>query len=512
MKLSVPETVNDWNLAYLKKFVQNGPDTYPGANYLIRPDGKKKKITDETKEALLEEIQPGYIVERHLMDGDIALFNRQPSLHRMSMMCHRIKVLPGRTFRLNPAVCAPYNADFDGDEMNLHVPQSEEARAEAQILMEVSTQLISPRYGACEIGAIQDGISGNYYLTRHLNDISREFAVELLACAGVYDFGRLPKKEKLTGKDVFSALLPDDFNYIGESRSGEKVVIKDGKVVEGIIDTLAIGGEGEGALLRALHKRYGPQRTIDILHHAFRLGIEVLLRTGLSVNVGNSDLTPDARDDITKLMQDAESEVQELIRQFQQGTLEASPGKTPAQTLESKTLERLNRARNACKSIVEKHTTDRNHTALIIRSGARGSMLNMVQMGAVVGQQALRGGRIDKGYRGRTISCFQAGDLSPAARGFIRSSYKSGLNPKEFFFGSITARDALMDTALRTPKSGYLYRRLANALQDIRVEYDGTVRDANGRIIQFDYGDDGIDVARSEGGKIDVDRIIEMTE
>ena len=147
MKLTVPEKVTKWNMEYLKKFIEKGPQKYPGANYIIRPDGKKKKITDETKEASLEEIQPGYTVERHLMDGDIAIFNRQPSLHRMSMMSHKIKVLPGRTLRLNPTVCHPYNADFDGDEMNLHIPQTEEARAEADILMEVQTQLISLRYG-----------------------------------------------------------------------------------------------------------------------------------------------------------------------------------------------------------------------------------------------------------------------------------------------------------------------------------------------------------------------------
>src|SRR3989344_1038713 len=132
-KLTVPERINEWNMQYLKKFVENGPEKYPGANYIIRPDGKKKKITEETKEASLEELQPGYVVERHLMDGDIAIFNRQPSLHRMSMMCHRVKILPGKTLRLNPAVCTPYNADFDGDEMNLHIPQTEESRAEAEI-------------------------------------------------------------------------------------------------------------------------------------------------------------------------------------------------------------------------------------------------------------------------------------------------------------------------------------------------------------------------------------------
>ena len=154
---------------YLKKFATNGPGKYPGANYIIRPDGKKKKITEETKEASLEEIQPGYIVERHIIDGDVAIFNRQPSLHRMSMMCHKVRVLSGKTLRLNPAVCHPYNADFDGDEMNLHIPQTEEARAEAEILMEVQTQLISPRYGLSIIGCTQDAISGNYLFTNATN-------------------------------------------------------------------------------------------------------------------------------------------------------------------------------------------------------------------------------------------------------------------------------------------------------------------------------------------------------
>jgi DNA-directed RNA polymerase subunit A' len=133
-------------------------------------------------------------------------------------------------------------------------------------------------------------------------------------------------------------------------------------------------------------------------------------------------------------------------------------------------------------------------------------------MAACVGQQAMRGKRIEKGYSGRTLSCFKKGDLSPSARGFIRDGFKRGLTPKEFFFGAITGRDSLMDTALRTPKSGYLYRRLANAMQDLRVEYDDSVRDASGKIIQFEYGDDGIDVTKSENGKINVQKIIEMVK
>ncbi len=506
-KLSVPETVNEWNLAYLKKFVENGPAKYPGANYVIRPDGKKKRITDETKEATLEELQPGYVVERHLLDGDIAIFNRQPSLHRMSMMCHRVRVLPGRTLRMNPAVCNPYNADFDGDEMNLHIPQTEESRAEAEILMQVQTQLISPRYGLSVIGCIQDAISGNYMLTK-CDDVPRERAFMLLSNAGVSDFSKISSKKKITGRDVFSAVLPADLNFIGASRTGSPVVIKDGMLVEGIIDTKTIGGEGEGILLRALHKEYGPAQTVKILHNIFRLGIEYLFYTGFTTGIADEDLPADANQELQKLLAEAEAEVAEMISKFEKGELEAFPGRTEEETVELRILERLNRARNMCGQVIKRYVNDENHAAVMILSGARGSITSLIQMSGCVGQQAMRGKRIEKGYFGRTLSCFKAGDRSPQAHGFIARGFKHGIKPYEFFFHAITGRDSLMDTALRTPKSGYLYRRLANALQDLRVEYDGTVRDANGRIIQFAYGEDGIDVSRSEQGKVNVKRIV----
>lgn len=511
MKLTVPEMVNDWNMAYLKKFVQNGPSVYPGANYVIRPDGKKKKITEETKEAALEELQPGYVVERHLLDGDVAVFNRQPSLHRMSMMCHKVKVLPFKTLRLNPAVCAPYNADFDGDEMNLHIPQTEEARAEAEILMEVQTQLISPRYGLSVIGCIHDGISGNYLLTKTV-ELPRERAVDLLAAVGITSFSRLPSKKVVNGKEIFSVLLPEDFSYIGKSKSGEAVVVKDGKIVEGVMDTKSIGGEGEGLLLRALHKKYGAKATIELLHRIFKLGIETLLVTGFSAGISDSDLPLNAKELIESTLNQADEEVNTIIKSYHDSTLEAFPGRTAQETVELKILEVLNKARNKCGNIVKEHANKKTHTIVMADSGARGNFLNLAQMAACVGQQALHGKRIENGYSGRTLSCYKTGDLTPEARGFVRHGFKHGLNPREFFFHAITGRDSLMDTALRTPKSGYLYRRLANALQDLRVEYDFSVRDANGKIIQFMYGEDGLDVARSDNGKIDVQRIIDSTD
>ena len=518
-KLTVPERANSWNMEYLKQFVEKGPDKYPGANYIIRPDGKKKKITEETKEASLEELQPGYIVERHLMDGDIAIFNRQPSLHRMSMMCHRVRVLPGKTLRLNPAVCTPYNADFDGDEMNLHIPQTEEARAEAEILMEVQTQLISLRYGLSIIGCTQDAISGNFMLTKD-ESIKREEAIDLLSAVGVTDFSKLPRKQSVTGKEIFSTLLPEDFNYEGHSRLCDRskdkcdkethVVIENGKMLTGVMDRNSVGEES-GLMLRNLHQKYGKDYSIDMLGKIFRLGIEYLLKVGFTSALSDTDLPESARIAIKEDLDNARKEVDELIAQSVSGKLDTFPGKTMLETLELRILGVLNKARNETGRIVATHADKRTNTMIMAESGARGNLLNLAQMAACVGQQAMRGKRIDQGFEGRTLSHFKKGDLSSEAHGFIANGFKGGLTPAEFYFGAMTGRDSLMDTALRTPKSGYLYRRLANAMQDLKVEYDHTVRDASKKIIQFEYGEDGVDVSKSENGVINVKRIINTT-
>ena len=513
-KLTVPERVTKWNMAYLKSFVEKGAGEYPGANYVARPDGRRKQITDETKEQLLEELEPGMIVERHLLDGDVVLFNRQPSLHKMSMMCHKVRVLDGLTLRLNPAVCAPYNADFDGDEMNLHVPQTEEARAEAEILMQVQTQLISPRYGLSIIGCNQDAISGNYLLTQKEFKVSYSEAVDMLMAIGETDFSRLPKKKEVTGKEIFSVLLPTDLNFKAPNRQYKAnpedkesmVVIKNGVLESGVLDKNNLG-DGSGLLLRQVHKIYGPEKTVTFLGKIYRLGIETLFRLGFTAGISDTDLTREGDENVTKIVGDAQKQVQKLIKEFQEGKLEQLPGQTLAETLELRVLEVLNKARNDAGAIAT-NTSLPSNTKDMILSGARGNNINMAQMSALVGQQDLGGGRVNKGYSGRTLSCFKEGDLGSEAHGFIKHGFKHGLKPHETFFMAMTGRDSLMDTALRTPKSGYLYRRLANAMQDLKIEYDFTVRDASKKIIQFNYGEDGIAVAKSEGGIVNVKKII----
>ncbi|MBT7331993.1 DNA-directed RNA polymerase subunit A' [Candidatus Woesearchaeota archaeon] len=505
MHLTVPERVSEWNKEYLKNYVKNGPKKYPGANYIITPDGKRKAITVETQEEILESLENGFIIERHLIDGDVALFNRQPSLHRMSMMCHKVKVLPGKTFRLNPAVCNPYNADFDGDEMNLHIPQTEEARAEAKILMLVETQIISPRYGLSVVGCIQDAITGNYLLTKELV-LSRNEAVDLLYACGQTDLSDLSNKDKIDGLEVFSILLPNDFNFIGKDKSGNDVKIVDGKLKCGYMDKANLGQES-GLMLRNIYEKYGPSYTADLLGKISKLGVTVLARRGFSIGLSDIDLPKEAKEEIINVIDKAEQDALRLIDTYYAGNLEALPGRTIMETLEVRILEVLNRSRNKSGDIAMKKVQN-SAAVTMARCGSRGNPLQIAQMTAIVGQQALRGQRISRGFSGRTLTYFKREDLSPKARGFIRNNYKSGMKPHEFFFGAMTGRDALMDTALRTPKSGYLYRRLSNAMQDLKVDYDGSVRDASGRIVQFSYGEDGLDVSKTKNGELDVQKIV----
>ncbi len=508
MELTIPEKVTEWNIEWLKELIKKGPNNYPGANYVIRPDGRKKSITEETEETLLEELQPGYVVERHIRDKDIAIFNRQPSLHRMSILCHKIRILPGRSFRLNPAVCTPYGADFDGDEMNLHIPQTEEARAEAEILMSVQNHIISPKNGLNIIGSIEDAISGLYLLTKELS-FKKEDAIELLISAGIFDARMRDFKENVTGKEIFSILLQEDFNFVGVSKSGEDVKIKNGKLTEGVIDK-ALVGEDNGQLIREIYAKYDEEVGIEFLGKIFKLGIETLIRTGFTIGISDSDIPEKVDQKNHELTEVAKEEVQALIKKYESGKLEPMPGNSIEETLELKITEVLNKVRNDISKQVSKSVEEDNPTIIMANSGAKGNLLNVAMMSSCVGQQAMRGKRVQGNYTGRALSMFRKGDRSPEAHGFIEKGYKKGLNPHEYFFGAMTGRDALMDVALRTPKSGYLYRRLANALQDIRVEYDSTVRDAEKSVVQFKYGEDGVDISKSDGGKINVKKIIKQ--
>ncbi|MCL7475603.1 MAG: DNA-directed RNA polymerase subunit A' [ANME-2 cluster archaeon] len=518
MELSIPVNVTKRNLNEIREYIRRGPDNHPGANYVIRDDNRRLKVTDKNCEELAETLEVGWKVDRQLKDGDTILFNRQPSLHRMSIMAHEVKVLPHKTFRLNPAVCPPYNADFDGDEMNMHVLQTEEARAEAKMLIHVQENILSPRFGGPIIGGIHDHISGLYMLTKGDNRLDKNDFLEMLRKSRVTEIvepsGEKGGKPYWTGKQVFSQILPDGLNMTYKALLCENcdtckkeecnrdayVTIRNGQLLSGTIDEKAIGAF-KGLILDRIVKDYSPAVALQFIDDMTRLAIRSIMHFGFSFGINDEDIPDEASAQISELLEDAEKRVMDLIIAFNEDNLEPLPGRTVAETLELKIMQELGKARDATGDIAGKYLGLDNTAVVMAVSGARGSMLNLTQMAGCVGQQAVRGERIRRGYAGRTLSNFNHGDLGAAAHGFVKSSYKKGLSPTEYFFHAIGGREGLVDTAVRTSQSGYLQRRLVNALQDLEVQYDGTVRDTRGMVVQFKYGEDGVDPMKSDYSK-----------
>ncbi|MEK6887902.1 MAG: DNA-directed RNA polymerase subunit A' [Candidatus Aenigmatarchaeota archaeon] len=509
-ELTLQITLTKNNINEMKKYVLNGSNVHPGANYILRSDGVRKKITEDNKKDIAEELDVGYIVERHLMDNDITLLNRQPSLHRMSMMAHRAKIMPYQTLRINLAVTIPYNADFDGDEMNLHVPQTEEAQTEAEMLMLVEKHIRSPRYGSPIISAKHDHVTGAYMLTKKDAKFSRKETAELLFAIGIEDF---EMKEEYTGREIFSMLLPKDLNLEFKSSvysSGfddEMVVIKNGMLKKGIIDDDALG-EKTGKLIDAMEKKYGSEAARIFIDRLTRLVLDVVTKKGFSISVSDTNLTEKAKKRIEKSTEEYQENTDKLIKDFHAGRIESTAGMTKKMIFENRILQMGSMNSNTAGEIV-KADLPLNSSVMMAVTGARGSFVNLTQMCAFIGQEALEGERIHRGYTGRTTSHFKRGDIGLKACGYVSHGYKKGLDPFEFFFDAMNSRENLMDKSLHTRHSGYMERRLVNALQDLRVEYDGTVRDSKNHIIQFVAGEDGVDPAKSDSGEVNIERILE---
>ena len=507
-ELSVPVSVTEWNAENLRDLLRANPEKI---NYVIRPDGRRKKLTQANLEEVLAELAPGYIVERQLMDGDVVIFNRQPSLHRVSMMCHRVRVLPGKTFRFNVAVCTPYNADFDGDEMNIHVPQNEEAQSEADILMNVESQLLSPRSGDPLIAPDLDQITGLFLLTFSPDLVlPREDACALLNAAGLE--GEV-KKGGLIGRELFSLLLPEGFELESRNKACVKcekckeekcehdafVRIKKSRLVSGHFDSKI-----NGLIVREIFTKYGSGAARRYIDSASRLSVALVTRFGLSLSLDDYDLSLEGRKEISSLYKNGRKELRELIRKYRQKHLERQPGKTQKETLEEHVMGVVESIRHKSWKAVRRNIKktrvafnnieyDHNNAIMMAGAGVKSKPINVVQMAALVGQQAVRGKRMTAGYYQRILPHYRPGDLGGEARGFVRDNYAYGLTPTEYFFHAAGGRDSVVDKGVNPAKTGYMQRRLINAMQDFVVSKDLSVRDANGQIIQFVFGDDGKD-------------------
>ena len=450
MNLTRPERVTRFNRDKLYKFIQNGPLKFPGAKTIRRPDGRIISLRHvNTKEIVLH---IGDVVNRHLMDGDIVLFNRQPTLHRMSMMGHRVKVLPYKTFRLNVSVTAPYNADFDGDEMNMHCPQSYEAATELEEIAAVPHQILRPRDGLPVIGIVQDTLVGSYRLTRdHVNFNRREF-MNLMMWNKRFD-GAVPQPNhsvdgRWSGRQVISQLLPPIHMDMANS-SKKKVVIRDGQVLEGQIDK-AIFSKASRGIIHMTYNDYGSKETTNLIDSLQNTIEQFLVYNGFSVGISDLIADQSTKEEMDKKIQARKTEIEALLLQIHQDLFDNNTGKSNRDELEDKVFGILNKATELAGEIGQASLSAENRMTAMVRAGSKGGPINIAQMIACVGQQNIEGKRIPYGFEDRTLPHFKKYDDGAEARGFIENSFISGLTPTEFFFHAMSGREGLIDTAVKS--------------------------------------------------------------
>ncbi|KAK9472205.1 DNA-directed RNA polymerase II subunit RPB1 [Dipodascopsis tothii] len=506
--LTYPEIVTPYNLNRLSQLVQNGPNEHPGAKYVIRDTGERIDLRYHKRAGDIS-LQYGWRVERHIVDDDPVLFNRQPSLHKMSMMAHRVKVMPYSTFRLNLSVTSPYNADFDGDEMNLHVPQSEETRAELSQICAVPLQIVSPQSNKPVMGIVQDSLCGVRKMTKRDSFIPFDQVMNILFWVPNWD-GVIPQpaiikpRPMWTGKQMLSMVIPkginmqrfDDKNTLLSVRDNG-IMIENGEIMYGVVDKKTVGATA-GGLIHTIMRDKGPMATRDFIGGVQQTVNYWLLHNGFSIGIGDTIADAATMRNITNTISQAKKDVQQLILDAQANTLTAEPGMTLRESFEQKVSKVLNQARDTAGKSAETSLTDANNVKQMVVAGSKGSFINISQMSACVGQQIVEGKRIPFGFAYRTLPHFTKDDDSPESRGFIENSYLRGLTPQEFFFHAMAGREGIIDTAVKTAETGYIQRRLVKALEDVMVKYDATVRNSLGDVVQWVYGEDGLDAVSME--------------
>ncbi|KAL2914542.1 hypothetical protein HK105_205893 [Polyrhizophydium stewartii] len=602
-KLTYPEPVTHHNVAELRRCVINGPTKWPGATHVENEDGSLVSLAvfDEAgrtaiaNQLLTPSMHHGEAnhshhfnninkkVYRHLRNGDFLLLNRQPTLHKPSIMAHTARVLPGeKTIRMHYANCNTYNADFDGDEMNVHFPQNEIARAEAMLIARTDQQYLVPTDGGVLRGLIQDHVDAGVDMCSRDTFFTREQYMQLVynglapegsASRGVGNgnietqivIGRngriitLPPTifkpyPRWTGKQVISTvlynLIPEDRDLLNlKSKSKipakqwgptapeeQQVLFMDGELLTGILDKSQFGASAKG-LVHAIYEVYGAPYAGKLLSIFGRLFTTYLQLAGFSCRMDDLRLTPEgdkirrelidsaggigleAVAEVTGVVVDpavAQAAAKAAAVAGSAGARAAIPEAKRAElTVE---LEKVLRATEkmaaldgAMKSRTNKVTSKiisscipdhllkpfpANNMQVMTVSGAKGSNVNVSQISCLLGQQELEGKRVPTMISGKTLPSFTPFDTSARAGGYITGRFLTGIKPQEYYFHCMAGREGLIDTAVKTSRSGYLQRCLIKHLEGLRVHYDHTVRDVDGSVLQFQYGEDALDVVK----------------
>ncbi|XP_028403627.1 DNA-directed RNA polymerase I subunit RPA1-like isoform X2 [Dendronephthya gigantea] len=569
-KLTYPQPVTPWNVKELRQAVINGPNVHPGANLVENEDGKKILLnaTDPNQRQAIAKrlLTPSHSslplsqnkkVYRHLKDGDVLLLNRQPTLHKPSIMAHKARVLPGeKTIRLHYANCKAYNADFDGDEMNAHFPQNELARSEAYSIASTNFQYLIPKDGNPVSGLIQDHMVSGVSLTMRDRFFNKLDYQQLVFCALATITNRrfellkptiLKPQELWTGKQVISTILINvipakckRLNLHGKSKIAGKswvtgtprrslangmeikanemcesqVIIRDGELLCGVLDK-AHYGSTPFSLVHCCYELYGGVVSSLLLSALARVFTSFLQMRGFTLGVEDIIVRkkPDERrrkimkkgrrcghevaTEALGLPEDTENEV--LMERFQAAhhSRDDNDMKELDLKMKGKTDQVQDQINKQCIPSGLLKNFPQNNLQLMVQSGAKGSVVNCMQISCLLGQIELEGRRPPLMISGRSLPSFLPYDPSPRAGGFVDGRFLTGIRPQEYFFHCMAGREGLVDTAVKTSRSGYLQRCLIKHLEGLHVGYDLTVRDSDGSVVQFCYGEDGLDVLKT---------------
>ncbi|XP_029917745.1 DNA-directed RNA polymerase I subunit RPA1 isoform X2 [Myripristis murdjan] len=565
-KLTYPQPVTPWNVKELRQAVLNGPNVHPGASMVINEDGKRTILSATSfsqREAVAKQLltpcpgphrMPMKIVNRHIKNGDVLLLNRQPTLHRPSIQAHCARILPGeKVLRLHYANCKAYNADFDGDEMNAHFPQSELGRAEAYTLVSTDQQYLVPKDGKPLAGLIQDHMVSGTRMTIRGCFFTRDQYTELVYRGLTDRPGRvkllppaiLKPQQLWTGKQVVSTLLLNvipqkalPLNLIGRSKIPSKawiqlppraapgyhpdsmcdsqVVIRQGELLMGVLDKAHYGSSAYG-LVHCCYELYGGETSGKLLsclarlftaylqlYRGFTLGVEdILVRPG--ANKQRKKIIKESLKCGTKALQAAfnlPSNVSQAEAQDRWQDAHLNADQRDFNLADLKFKEVANQVNNDINKVcmpLGLHTAfPDNNLQLMVQSGAKGSTVNTMQISCLLGQIELEGRRPPLMPSGKSLPCYQPYDPLPGAGGFVSGRFLTGIRPQEFFFHCMAGREGLVDTAVKTSRSGYLQRCVIKHLEGLVVQYDLTVRDSDGSVVQFLYGEDGLDIPKTQ--------------
>ncbi|KAK3191831.1 hypothetical protein K4F52_002257 [Lecanicillium sp. MT-2017a] len=558
-KLTYPEPVTSHNFRDMQQAVINGVDKWPGAFAIENENGQivslRNKSVDERISLANQLLAPtnssaartrNKKVHRHLTNGDVVLMNRQPSLHKPSIMGHRVRVLPGeKTIRMHYANCNTYNADFDGDEMNMHFPQNEIARAEALQLADTDHQYVSGTAGNPLRGLIQDHISVSVALCNRDTLFNRADYQQLVYTGLRPESGHiLGERLQLvppavikprclwTGKQVITTILknirPPNCGGLsmkggtqlkaeqwGKGSEEGTVLIQDGEFITGILDKSQIGSSS-GGLVHAIHEVYGPAVAGKLLSCFGRMLTRYLSMRAFSCGMDDLRLTAEGERMRKQELRSADQIGLDIASEY----VSLKDQTDPAHPILLERLEEvlrddskqegldllMNQGSRAITDNVQKACVPnglekpfpRNQMQAMTTSGAKGSRVNASLISCNLGQQVLEGRRVPLMVSGKTLPCFKPFETHVRAGGYIVNRFLTGIRPQEYYFHHMAGREGLIDTAVKTSRSGYLQRCVVKGMEGLSVAYDTTVRDADGSMVQFLYGEDGLDVARQK--------------